>query len=80
MLSLDVRRLSVQRSFWSGGARIFDLFGLLYDNEWPAPDPEAAFKADQQALADDWKAVFDDLATVWKVMKPELPPDRASTL
>lgn len=80
MLSLDVRRLSVQRSFWSGGARIFDLFGLLYDHEQLAPDPEAAFKADQQALADDWKAVFDDLAAVWKVMKPELPPDRASTL
>ncbi len=81
MLSLDVRRLSVQRSFWSGGARIFDLFGLLYDHEWTAPDPEAAFnKSDQQALADDWKAVFDDLATVWKVMKPELPSERASTL
>lgn len=31
MLSKDIRRLSVQRAFWSGAARAFDLFGLFSD-------------------------------------------------
>ena len=71
MLSLDVRRLSVQRAFWSGAARIFDLFGLLYDHE-PVLDHKAAAKADQEAMAKDWEVVFGDLAVAWKITEPRL--------
>lgn len=71
MLSLDVRRLSVQRAFWSGVARAFDLFGLLYDHE-PVLDPKAAAKADQEAMAKDWEVVFGDLAVAWKITEPRL--------
>ena len=52
MLSMDVRRLSVARAFWSGVAQAFDMFGLR--NEHLLADPAVAAKADQQALADDW--------------------------
>ena len=80
MLSTYVRRLSASSAFWRGSARTFDLFGLLYDNERPVTDPAAARRADQQALADDWKTVFDDLADAWMMLKPELDSERARAL
>lgn len=80
MLSMDASRLSAPGAFWRGSARTFDLFGLLYDHEGPSADPAAARRADQQALADDWKAVFNDLADAWMMLKPELDSERARAL
>ncbi len=71
MLSIDIHRMSVGRAFWSGAVRAFDLFGLLWD-ENPPLDPEAARRADFQALKADWEAVHGDMAAAWKVMEPEL--------
>ena len=72
--------MSAPSAFWRGSARTFDLFGLLYDHELPSADLSAACRADQQALADDWKAVFDDLADAWMVLKPELDSERTRAL
>ena len=75
MLTMDVRRLSVQRAFWSGAARIFDLFGLLYDQE-PVLDPKAAAKADQEAMAKDWEVVLGDMVATWRIIEPRLRSER----
>ncbi len=79
MLSLDVRRLSVQRAFWSGAARAFDLFGLFSGFGRPLTG-EAALRADAEAVARDWQVVMDDLALAWKIVEPQLKSEREQLL
>lgn len=77
MLPAETRIPPAAGAFWKDVASTFDLFGLLSENEQPLTTPVSAAKSDQQALADDWKAVFGDLVAAWGMLKIEWDSERA---
>lgn len=76
MSSVRSRPFVAQSSFWSGAARSFDLFGFFGYHDYPVLEPQAAWRSDWEALANDWKVVLGDLVKTWEEVEPELRAER----
>ena len=71
MLGRDVRRLSAPDAFLKGSARVFDLFGVLSDNEQrTAASSRLAAQIGRRAPVIGQKAVGGSRADLWIELKP----------
>jgi hypothetical protein len=60
-------------SFWSGGARLFDLWGTFDDYNYS----ESAEEADSRAIYSDWRIVGQDLRDAWIAHHKDVPQTRS---
>ena len=80
MLGRDVRRLSAPDAFLKGCARVFDLLGVLADDEQiTTASSRVAAKIAQRAPIGGRQAGKGRRADLWIVLKPKPGSERART-
>ena len=70
MLGRDVRRLSAPDAFLKGCARVFDLFGVLSDDERISASSRVAAQIGRRAPVGGRKAGGGRRADLWIELKP----------
>lgn len=80
MLGRDVRRLSAPDAFLKGCARVFNLFGVLSDNEQiTAASSRLAAQIGRRAPVIGQKAVGGNRADLWIKLKPRPGSEQGRT-
>lgn len=80
MLGWNVYRFSTPRAFLKGCARVFDLFGVLSDDEQVPASARMAARIGQRATVGSRKAAGSNrIGDVWIVLKPQPGSERAKT-